>query len=236
MLGKDWRDEQAYPDASTSDVEWAWQFLRRNETYQEDWEYELECYREDPLKYETVARAVEFEITPGEATGSEGRRYYLENYGIYSLRPPESDEPGNISFEPRYGFIWSSLRQGTEYKSILLAYGQAVVEFDLTQTLHKQLEKAEEVLKIKQAAFQKNETRKRIEPKRFQNYLRLLDASSAEVDVNEMAAVIFEDIPNDDPNFTGAQRVRDGLERATILRDGGYRSLVIGWYSPDRKK
>lgn len=57
-------------------------------------------------------------------------------------------------------------------------------------------------------------------------YLRLLDAEEAGASHDEMAAVLYPDMPNDPPEYQGRAKVQEALAAAKTMRDGGWRDLL----------
>lgn len=229
MRPPDWKSPSEYPNPeSTTDIEWAWQFLRRNHHYQADWQLELCVHEHNGGDVRpTFITLPEFQITPGTDDKSKGKDYYLEAYGLYSLPNPEQAAPIKPMFEPRFGEF--RFAQAMEQIKLTLLDGQAVFIFDLTLPLRPQLiavrSKLEEAAKDKGVLAKKKYQRRNL----FTTYLRLLDAEQTDAPVKEIAAQIFPTISNVDPDYNGNKRVIDGLLAAKLLRDSGYRSLTFGW-------
>lgn len=109
-----WEDVSQYPNPDTSDsLQWAWEFLRRNSKYQEDWIYELSLI----VIHDTVSPDhPEFEIIPGQEDDSKGRRYYLNAYSIYTLPNPANPNPLHLTFDPHYGDMY--LQHGNDFDPV----------------------------------------------------------------------------------------------------------------------
>jgi len=108
---------------------------------------------------------------------------------------------------------------------------QFAIRFALEHPLAPQLAAAEQLLKTERDRLAEQ---KQIEPvttrnraRLYQTYLRVLDAEASGATIQEIAETLFPDRPNDYPDRTGDQAVRDALEAAKKLRDGGYRNLPL---------
>ena len=58
-------------------------------------------------------------------------------------------------------------------------------------------------------------------------YVRLLDAEVDGASHDEMAAVLYPELPNDPPDYQGRAKVQESLAEAKGLRDGGYMELLL---------
>lgn len=115
---------------------------------------------------------------------------------------------------------------------------EVLVWFDLSWPLKVQLERAETTLRRLRRSLEKENVppagESRMRSKKYPIYLRVLDGAAAGTRVDEMAAVLFPDIPPkvssrrpDALRYPAAQKVREHLKAAEKLRDGGYRLLAI---------
>ena len=184
----DWKDPSAYPDPKkTTDLQWAWEFLRRNKQYQADWHVEWLAH------FKTQGKPLG-EIIPTDDQGSRGRKYYFSTYGLYTLPDPSIARPQHLVFEPGFGeirmygmkkldgepgseAIWVYEKKSHGSIKIILTRDQAVVSFNVTLPLQSQLKKAREHLKRVQSIRQITPKLKRPRRDLFQSYLRMLDAT-----------------------------------------------------------
>jgi hypothetical protein len=104
------------------------------------------------------------------------------------------------------------------------------VDLKLALPIGPLLKRAKQVLRKPQADFKRQHpdlmVRKRARSDNYRTYLQLLDADEAGASHDDMAA-LYPHIPNDPPDYTGREKVRDALAAAKRLRDGDYRYLLL---------
>ncbi len=90
MLGQfiapDWRDASQYPDPNkATPSRWAWEFLRRNQSYQADWDYFAALIQETAEKHPETKAYVGWWLirTPDAQTELRGRFKTDESYSAY---------------------------------------------------------------------------------------------------------------------------------------------------------
>ena len=77
------------------------------------------------------------------------------------------------------------------------------------------------------ALAQEYHDRLKVELWHYCTYLRVLDAEASNATFEEIASVLFPSHPNDYPDRTGDQAVRDALKAAKNLRDRDYQALPL---------
>ncbi len=231
MSRPDWRNASDYEFGEISDLYWAWEFLRRNSKYQEDWKFEFDCSLQ--ANKDLFQRSSHYydEIIPGEVSGSKGRTYYFETYGIYTLPNPDISRPQHITIEPAYGQIRVREKDGLGKESMILYKNQAAITFDLSVPIKPQLKKATEKIESMREKYGVDDSEKSIRRQQqnlYSKYLRLLDGKLAGADNKTLAKVVFHWIDNGYPAFKGSNRVRDSLAAANKLVELKYRFLAHG--------
>jgi len=205
----DWRDPKKYPDpAKTRLVQWAWEFLRRNEKYQQ------RCSQLQDLKGPISV--------------------FQEEFGIILPVPPNQTSPPEFLHHAVSGRDRPALKYCPEEKpynvTLSLTPGESLIVFNLGWPIDIQLERARAWLKGRAVYLRELGDLKTIKSTnhvlKFREYLRILDAHSAGASQREMAAVIFPRLPNEYPERRGEDAVRHALKRAKYLRDVGYRFVA----------
>ena len=236
----DWRDESQYPDAKTTSArQWAWEFLRRNRLYQAafdtyarpflgfagavDDEHGREYERKQKKGAATVAAKSGKTVTIYGPT-----ERFKADFGILTPRAPERSLPP--PFVNHQASI-ISVPGGKEFQQINIAINPAEVFafFRLDNPLEPQIARFRKAFDDLVAAYAKKNKvdSPRYRPENFQQYLRILDGKAVKAKGSELAKEIFPKV------ISGAygdatDRVRDGFNRAKLLRDGGYRQIALG--------
>jgi hypothetical protein len=222
----DWRDPTLYPDPkSTSRKQWAWEFLRRNETYQAEWI--VKDASKYSVHYSTVEQDTDYKNQCMFLLGCE--------WGLACVAPdPANDTPKPLAF-------LSSVRIGAVTYEDVQTYGQIPfssndwpvvgVIFNLEASIRSQIDEAEKFLNATKARF---EDEGKISPKEYRfpkgellkTYLRCLDGKRVGVSVKEIAKVLFPSIKNKYPDYRADNRVKDSLKAAEELVDSKYRNFT----------
>jgi hypothetical protein len=128
----DWRNQSQYPNpTTTTGVEWAWQFLRRNPAYQR--------------QYATLRRKMGAGLTMPAGVAKD----FIEQFGIATLPPPDPAQPSpTLSFCSVHSIQKpSNWPAGREFAfSTVLDYDQVLVWFDLNWPINHQLISAKKLL------------------------------------------------------------------------------------------
>jgi hypothetical protein len=224
-----------YRDPKTTKPEmWAWEFLRRNPNYRKDWE-----------------QCAALPMGTRVALASPARILALK-YGLCDMMDPscsaERCAPGWETDEiTAYGeFLTIAYGQGNEIVitrvdsraittegryHLPVSAEEVYVPFNLARPIEAQLKRAKRLLGELQTDFKGQHpelmVRRRARADKYRTYLQLLDAEEAGANHDDMAAALYPHIPNDPPDYTGREKVRDALAAAKRLRDGDYRYLLL---------
>jgi hypothetical protein len=110
---KDWRDPSAYDFTETLDGNgWAWEFLRRNSEYQQDFEERCKDYDWSGISNHGPARvdffvgpqvhdkefSIDFPSDPGDPDFHVPDFNGSKRWGLLSYVNPLQDKPGHLSF------------------------------------------------------------------------------------------------------------------------------------------
>ena len=236
MVIRDRNDVSGYAFADRLDAaRWAWEFLRRNPVYQEEWrqfdgvwraleadygrppDRDFCAWKRDPRAWVAAADCAEADCRVDQdkvlIECAMGARW-----GFYKFPPDPADE------DPVGGerLVWRPLDEAVKRVRIedtdwlgddpaRVAFG-----FDLALPLRDQIERAKRALQGLQRERQRNGT---VHPRSIatlrdslKRMLRLLDADAAGDGPSRLAAI--------DPQW------RELLREAVRLRDGGYRQLA----------
>ena len=231
----DWTDPNNYPDpTNTSRLEWAWQFLRRNQEYQRLWAKLIKPHYDPALVDASLARA---DREAGFRSVSNRPRLpeeleldeFLQGFGIYTVPPDPSEPRAKLRFKStRFA---QSGRRGTApgwvYKiTTTLDDDEVLIWFDLDRPIETQLKKAKELLT--RSAAKKGHRQFRFRPEQYAKYLRLLDAKAVDARSSNIAKLIYPRVKNTYPDYEGKRRVRDELKIAERLRDRDFRRIAAG--------
>jgi len=236
-LNCDWHNEEDYAYTKDhSDKLWAWEFLRRNPEYQEDWNRSLKEHIEFCKEYKDVLSSLGAEDQAPENPDFSIPTTIPETWGLEALVNPEQPKPNKLRFVNDIGII---LGKGTEIpledeaiREVIIPQGKAFISIDLTKPIKPQLTHYQEVLLYLQER-QKEKGLLTVENKRLHRdnwliYLRVWDAMNdpSNPKDHEIAEMIFPFIPNEYPNYNGNKRVTDSCKSAERLIYGGYRQII----------
>ena len=244
----DWRKPSQYPDPSKAEVtrlDWAWQFLRRNPEYQQLWSNLI------APNYKPAHVTWSMKQTAGSVRRVRDRvrahlkappsaNYQLAQFetlfGIITIPPDPSKRKARLRFAAhfiRYARKPSHRpgKSGWVYNvPTSLQDHEVLVWFDLRWPTKAQLTRAKQLL-AQQTREEKLENIPfsfRYRPKKYINYLRILDAKAANAPDAEVAKVIYPQELNIYPEFVGSHRVRDDRNAAERLRDNPWRIVAGG--------
>lgn len=244
----DWRDAENYPAGENVPMErWAWEFLRRNPDYQQDFARAsqmpgldgLEAFqsRKDFSEYFEGTPEIKKDETYGEylartqAAGIHAavgamRDDLLDKYALKdsaAIQDPASNVPPQ--FDSLYPY-WGPRRIGQpdEMRVGRKDLENVVFLFSLKVGLEAQLKKADEILRRRQMELRAlggippKESRRRIE--KYPTYLRLLDAKTVKASEEKIRKCIYN---GQDKSRT---IYHENYSKAKKLRDGGYKLLL----------
>jgi hypothetical protein len=212
----DWKDPKDYPPvAGTLLPRWHWEFLRRNKSYQQDYQL-YERLKGDP-----------------EAEGERDR--LARKYGLEGIMLDYADPLESLFQSPRKPGIrlvqWQTAWIGEDDKGVLIEgkneqmdyldprirQHECCVVFNLRHELDPQLDEAAE--KIRRLKQRYRERRGRVED--YPYYLRLLDADDARVGAEELIAFFLPGIER----LLAAKKLKNDMKEARRLRDIGYQYI-----------
>ena len=221
---KNWRNAEDYPSVdSLSPGRWAWEFLRRNQDYREDWEKKLEIWNSEVAKGEIMAPNYpevddrRFNIPAGIFSPFDECK---ARWGLSSYVNPDQDDPIKLGFEVSFGPLIG--------KEFIFDEPQLMLRLDINRPISPQLNVSKPSLLRFQKILKQNRVIEVVTPRGHRNqwtrYLRVLDARSAGASYEEIAgSVISEPGPDDDP-----RRIVEGiLKQARRMMRSGYRNIIL---------
>ncbi|MGB8414974.1 transcriptional regulator domain-containing protein [Paraburkholderia sp.] len=241
-----WRNADDYPRADdTSPREWAWEFLRRNLDYIDDWKAFKSSIGEYADRYpnltkEEMARfLIDNRYRHVEETGSlsEGSysktetplaNWYGRKWGLVQIADPDTpydyqthrwiDAAGALTF-PHEGFDFDDQRY-------------MAVAIDLTLPLDDQLAQVRTHYEIHRTGRIRTGQIEPVDAKRkrfglYPAYLQVLDGIAAGAERSELASVLLSHIANDPPEYLGSKNIDGYRIAARLLSSNGYRALPL---------
>lgn len=240
---RNWANPQDYEFMKEFSPErWAWEFLRRNPGYIQEWEKELpleldrikEILSDPDTKdapylegYRTNTPDSTHFIIPGESLNK-----YFEKWGILNLVNPEQDTPFPNPFHQFTSYELGTVKGGNigwRRDNSLDPYVSVI--FDLTRPLKPQFANAQKRLmdiqkhKVKTGKLSLRTVRKQKEL--WIEYLRVWDAKAQNVRNDTIAEVIFSNLSNEYPDYQGNEKVRKSFKQAKYLIEKGYREIAM---------
>lgn len=249
-----WKDPDAYPDPNETDgCQWAWEFIRRNPEYHEDYKILTKAKKEGSgnirTRYGFGLSAYDPPIKPDESKEQYMARMVTSNNGTHRIISLEEylcnkwilwrgliDPKENYSSKVKVLDINGGVRDiGTEeeiiddlepnFPDLFVKENEVLLAFDLDKPIPKLLDDAKSLLEYRQEKMKPKPKAKRSQFQLYPTYLRLLDAKKSEATDKEIAKVIFPELDNEYPEFKATQRVRDNLAAADQLLKSGFRFL-----------
>ena len=207
----DWKNVADYPDPGNASMHrWAWEFLRRNLTFQGEYVQAMDEAGELELKGET---------RPAWSQRPTGK--VLRKWGVASIPGALHDETDSyFEFESFPRFLRRGEIDGRPFEYCPPSLSRMALEFDLSAPIAPQIERAKKLLELNQkrraSRIEGIRTRNNEAARMFPTYLRVLDALNAGVTEYRIAE-----------EFGVADDVaRNWIAKANALRDEGYRHLV----------
>ena len=223
MAKRDWKNDADYEFTKDSDSygwRWAWEFLRRNADYQDDWDKVVQTLYQIVPAYKIDISDDCFCIEPNQIDCKK-------KWWIARFVNPDTDFPIMLDFENSYGHIY---RNSTK---INLLQEQVAAIFDLRLPIKRQVE----LTRLRLHNLQKEYKRKGLiesvrRPKTqsdlWRSYLRVLDAKTVGAKDKEIDEFVFHshrEQDKDDPYYYN-KIIRDALKSAIKLVNGGYRDIL----------
>jgi hypothetical protein len=234
----DWKDEAAYPKSRT-DIDWRWQFLRRNHDYRAEWKKfapraKANVEKEKALWESFTGRKAEengeFYSTYFETAPTDDPDSCLKRFGVAVLLDPRKEfdvSHLNRRFRSTFAYFQGFKKEDQlrrDYEN-----GRVLMGFDLNKAIPRQIELAKlNLLRfqkvrlgkvLREDHLQKSTTPKKMEKGKdshdlWPTYLRALDAKDARASYKKMAEEFWKDDSKKTP-----QSARDTFERAKQLSD-----------------
>lgn len=246
----DWQDANAYPadPAELTSEQWAWEFIRRNESYQQAYEVGVRYTKRWLNKNTDVKGFKEYFDCKPVARQQDTLSEYLKRCADKGIDKPDIQpktpdilsafpfskfsqklNPGNNQHPDFDKYHYPKLYTFEEKTDLISEYDmenndEIVMIFTLHLPIKQQINEAKNKLYELQNDYQKNvgdlKARMRYQPEYFSNYLRYLDADYCGISQTEMAAVIHKHLEG------ASQRVNRGLKAAIRLRDDGFWGIL----------
>ena len=212
----DWKNAADYPPvAGTLLPRWHWEFLRRNKTYQDEFNL-YERLKGDP---DAVAERVRL-----------ARKYGLDDIMLDYRDPlealfqsPRKQEIRLVQWhtawvgEDEKGILIEGKNEHMDYLDPRIRQHECCAVFNLRHDLEPQLDNALD--KIKRLKQRYQERRGRVEF--YPYYLRLIDAEAAGVGSEELIACFMPEIER----LIAMKKIKNDLKEARRLRDIGYQYI-----------
>jgi hypothetical protein len=235
----DWKKKSAYPHHKKTTVEqWAWEFLRRNPEYQDDYQK----FKKNPEDFPSTNF---FHSIPRELDKDFASTDLAYKWGILEMIDPSLPDASNVTFREGsfviYNHGWTDdpneiLPENWDME-IEGRLGEVCAMFDLTRQIDLQIRMAENQLRALQGEFQKRFKTKakdvRAKKESYSDYLRVLDGKEAGAARKEMADIICP-LNKTIPSYKRAsaiesnrQKITKHLEAAKELMKSGYRYLPL---------
>ncbi|MBF0371590.1 MAG: hypothetical protein HQL52_19305 [Magnetococcales bacterium] len=232
MNRPDWRDPNAYPSPEGTPLsKWAWEFLRRNPDYQKDYHEINDLDGLDALIFTPPA-------TPGESLNDYEKRMRKDGHETWefvsraTLKAKKWGLKEMISPAEEWGFSFETSVLTETWGCSTRDPNKVAFVFDLSWPIGPQLRHVKRALQIKQKITGKpKQARKQVA--HFPSYLRLLDAKEKEITTADMARVIFPEIDNFDPSYSGNKKVIAGLKAAHEISENDFLYLPLISTPPD---
>jgi hypothetical protein len=207
-----WRDSSAYPAEKASPYQFAWEFLRRNPGYQRD--YADWC---------------------GSSTDTSALATLLKKYAILDMYDPKTKYVPGSADRPQFKLLGAPALISTG--SMRIEDDEIGIKINRHLPLAKQLDWAKRMLETHQThsrLYMPQPYKRSLE--KHAEHLRLLDADSNGICVDEIIAVLAPTDRNDPPDYPAKRAIEARLERAKALCCGGYKYLLFSGPPLLRKK
>jgi hypothetical protein len=222
-----WQDAKQYLTKEASTAEWAWEFLRRNESFQ------TECRKLTELSNSEERLQAQAVVT--------------NNFKFISMAVPDYRKPlcPFTIFQSQVGpgyvrYFEGGDELGNQSQLSPDSHGKVIVEFDLNQPINIQIDRIKSELIFQQSRLKKSKKilgyNKRINLEPLQRYLRILDAHYCQATTSEISAVIFPLVSNVYPDYLAKQKVADSLKAAKKYCDSDYHLIPLSTQKAEPKK
>jgi len=236
---KDWEneDEYKYMDNHTPEL-WAWEFLRRNPKYQEDWIRELSRWKKSISEKDPFRDLITPGCRPNENEPPQ-KLPFDQARAKYNFLEPEIIDPSIDNYRqakdsdlPLF-YLSGGLYVENEFgilQMVGIEKSEAVLLFDLNAPIEEQYKRVRKELLELQNEFLKNKKlkapRNSGKSKFWKKYIRILDAYAQNIKPREIAKIICPDIQNDDPDFLGTKTIEKYYSLAQALTKKKYVKIL----------
>lgn len=246
-----WKDKSQYPDFEKISLDQkAWEFLRRNPKYQEDYSRYMELKDKYASKYipremvkicvptgEIVVISEEKIFVNGETKTTSKKyisvlQYVQSKYGLSAGLPNPSMnyKDQNIIFEGGGGFPCLTYVEGNEGGMKPENQNEVVMCIDFRLTNEILIKRFKSELKRIRYEFKLGgidaPTSKRDISSKYRDYLRVLDAYDSKEELSVISEIIFPHLKNTHPDYIANQNIHNYHRAAVKLRDSDYKHLV----------
>jgi len=219
VVSANWKNPEDYSNLSDLTPKFlAWEFLRRNKEYQEDWynfskkyllkngNYHVKWWVRGYAKKEQDGGMILSPSDPHLAITADN--HLQPKWRIFQLIPPWQIYPLQLAF----------LEKNENKLS---------VDIDLTAPLKPQLNKIGVIAKRHQDFWGIQKTKSKIHKDNLPDYLRIFDAVESGLKKGEIAATIYPKENNDDPHYRITKRLDEYYKRACKFINGDYIKIVM---------
>lgn len=237
----DWRIAENYPQTdknklnqlTANEVEnFAWQFLRRNPIYQQDYEYYKQTKSYEYCLFHREVEGLDAGISSEylKEFFLFKERYHLAKWTIKAGEPiVDIFNPANsnsfVAFRSMEltSSIGPTMKNSQEIAFILNKPSEALFKIDISLPINPQIEKIKEFALMLQKGGSQAVVNKKFNVQILIRFLRILDAMAFNETLNNMAEVLAEGVDNCQPDYLGRKRIEASMKSAIHIRDGGYR-------------
>src|SRR5471032_1159680 len=228
-MKKNWRNASEYDFGSDYPARgWAWEFLRRNPEYREDWEKVKALLGELGREYPSLTSDEWGELTRNanlHRSIIDGAKYWGLDIVFPNPEQPYHDSTQNwtkvgrrvLSLGPAWD-MWDNV----EYEALA---------FDLSLPIDGQIAAAKAHLEdVQKERVEEGRLelalagRKRLDI--YPNYLRALDAEAEGAKLEEIASALLPHVDNPTPDRPASKTISNWLTAGKKLRDDGYVTLL----------
>jgi hypothetical protein len=225
----DWKKKSEYPHHKKATVEqWAWEFLRRNIEYQDDYKK----FKKNPEKFPSTNF---FHSIPRELDKKLAKTDLAYKWGILKMVDPSQSDASNVTFREGsfviYNHGWTDNPDATHTEKwdmeIEGRLGEVCAMFDLTRQIDLQIRMAEKQLRVLQGELQKRSKTKTLDVRSkkedYRDYLRVLDGVEAGAVRKEIADVI------NPLNKTTASLIESNRQTVTTYHNAAKKLMETGY-------
>jgi hypothetical protein len=235
----DWKDKSHYKLLEDQPETWAWEFLRRNHKYQDDYKKYVDFpsrfdesesmfggnyfeFEPPPLPDESFAQYKKRSFELDGFSRRAKRDNVLEHYLLDEFEDPMNPNSPTPSFVTAQDIGYpENMRRGM----IKPNEDELIFKFNVRFNLDEQLEIVKsEMDKVRKRHPKFRQKNKKLQTDFYRLYLRYLDAEAENVSQVEVARHIHGH--EEYPDKKGRDKVNKGLKVALELVDGGYITLL----------